>query len=134
MANCLARTHLLELPDIPSKSHTNELDEVVFFLALNTQFKRRLPHLEQQYGHLINIIPQISKCLLANICFGLNLVSSYGYVIENLPLEAIEELLDQTIDCLRKGELSVNLKNAFVILKSTLNKVSSLTSTSEVYT
>ncbi|KAH1012591.1 uncharacterized protein LOC109546250 [Dendroctonus ponderosae] len=132
MANCLARSHLLELPDKPSTNHTSELNEVVFFLALNTKFNRQLPQLEQQYRHLINIIPQISKCVLANICFGINLVSHYGYVIENLPLEVTEELLDQTIDCLKKGQLYDNLHNAFVILKSTVNKVSALTSTTEM--
>lgn len=122
LASFLISKGLIEENKVPTH-HIRDVNEIVLFLALNTTFKRQVPKLEE-FSHLMNITPQLSKCLLVNICFALGLIESYGFVIETFPLEVTEELLDQMIDCLRKAKLQDHLDNAFAILKSVVNKLS----------
>ncbi|XP_066154686.1 uncharacterized protein [Euwallacea fornicatus] len=104
-----------------------ELQELIFLLALNTDFDRRIA-LPNEYCHLIGVIPSFSKYLLTKTCFALNVVECLGFVIENLPVELTREILDQAIQCLKVKE---PLDNTCIILKAVINKVSLSESGSE---
>ncbi|KAL1514299.1 hypothetical protein ABEB36_003578 [Hypothenemus hampei] len=104
---------------------SKELNELVFFLALNTEYKKLLPDINE-HSHLKGIIPKLSKYLLATICFQLNLVHQYGYVIECFPLDLIEELLDQVVQCLKCLKRKIHIKCAFIILNSLMRKLTVL--------
>ncbi|XP_030758370.1 uncharacterized protein LOC115884060 [Sitophilus oryzae] len=105
-----------------NEKSTKELNNLIFFLALNTSFKNHPNFAENP--HLINIIPQLSKCVLANVCFDLKLFPQYCYLIENMPLDLTQELLDQIIECLKKTKPSEYLEIAFSLLKAVVNKLS----------
>ncbi|CAG9772403.1 unnamed protein product [Ceutorhynchus assimilis] len=121
LALFLNKKHLLEENKVLPEN-LKALNEIIFFLAINTEFERPLSNMED-YAHLIDIIPRLSKCVFANICFGLDLVESYGYVIEKFPLEITEEFLDAAIDCLRKGKQEDQFNNEFIILRAVVSKL-----------
>lgn len=92
-------------------------------MAINTNFKRELPD-SDEYSHLIGIVPKLSKCLLANTCFNLNLITNYGWLIEKLPLGLTEELLDQAIDCLKHMKARKLLSCSYIIISAVIKKLS----------
>lgn len=92
-------------------------------MAINTNFKRNLPD-SDQYCHLIGIVPKLSKCLLANTCFNLNLIKNYLWLIKKLPLELTEELLDQAIDCLKHMKAKKLLSCSYNIIAAVIRKLS----------
>lgn len=131
LANFLTSHHLLEQNN--SLANCEELNEVLFFLAINTNFKRELPD-SDQYSHLIGIVPKLSKCLLANTCFNLNLIKNYGWLIEKLPLELTEELLDQAIDCMKHMKSRKLLSCSAIIIAAVIKKLSMTELSNKVFT
>ncbi|XP_050293754.1 uncharacterized protein LOC126734257 [Anthonomus grandis grandis] len=102
------------------------LNKIVFFLALNTEFERPLKDLDD-YSHLLNIIPRLSKCLLCNLCFNLDLIGPFIYIIENIKaLENVKELLDETVHSLVKMELEKQLNIGFAVACVTVRKLMAL--------
>lgn len=99
-----------------------ELGDIVFFLAINTVYKK--PLVLDEYAHLINIIPPISKCLFANITYGLDLCEQFAMVIEILPLYVGTELLDEAVQCLKKSVPKVHLEYASIFLTAAAKKLS----------
>lgn len=100
-----------------------ELENIVFFLAINTVYKKTL--LLEDCAHLMNVIPPLSKCLFANIVYGLDLCEYYCMAIEKLPLCIGTELLDEAIQCLKKSIPKVHLEYASMFLKSSARKLDS---------
>lgn len=98
-----------------------ELDDIVFFLALNTVYKKQL--VMDEYAHLMNIAPPLSKCLFANIVYGLDLCEFFALAIERLPLEIGSELLDEAVQCLKKSIPKIHLEYAMAFLKSAARKL-----------
>lgn len=98
-----------------------ELEDIVFFLAINTIYKKTLVF--DDYAHLMNIVPPLSKCLFINIVYGLDLCEYFSLVIERLPLQIGTELLDETIQCLKKSIPKIHLKYASMFLKSAAKKL-----------
>lgn len=101
----------------------SQLEDIVFFLAINTKYKKTLEL--EDYDHLINIMPQLSKCLLANIVYGLDLCKYYCKVIEKLPLTYGIELLEEMIPCLKKSLQEIQLRYAIMLLRAAASKLSS---------
>nr|XP_023018014.1 uncharacterized protein LOC111507024 [Leptinotarsa decemlineata] len=113
-----------------AEEYNSQLQDIVFFLALNTMFKNTLEL--EEYSHLMNITPPISKCLFVNIVYGLDLCKYYCKVIEVLPIEFSAELLEETIPCLNKSVPKVHLDNAYIILKAAATKLFSVDSSKKV--
>lgn len=102
-------------------SFNKELNDIVFFLAINTIYKKTLVF--DDCAHLMDILPSLSKCLLLNIVYGLDLCQSFSLTIEKLPLHICTELLDEAIHCLKKSIPKVHLQNASMFLKSAAIKL-----------
>lgn len=100
-----------------------ELEDIVFFLALNIVYKK--PLVLEEYAHLMNIIPPLSKCLFANVVYGLDLCPYFCSVIEKLPLQNGAELLDEAIQCLKKSIPKFNLEFTIMFLRTAANKLES---------
>ncbi|CAG9827894.1 unnamed protein product [Diabrotica balteata] len=115
--------------DIPNTNYDMQLQDIVLFLALNTSYKHSLNM--EEYSHLINITPPLSKCLFANVVYGLDLCKYYCTVIEKLPIKHSVELLDEVSQCLKKSTPDIHLKYANMFLTATANKISSTTYSSE---
>lgn len=105
-----------------NKDYSQKLNEIIMFLAINTDFKKHPSFTD--YSHLINIIPPLSKCVLANICYNLNLITQYCYIIEKFPIDLTEELLDQISQCLKKAKPKTCLPIVFSLLKSVAKRIS----------
>ncbi|XP_072394292.1 uncharacterized protein [Diabrotica undecimpunctata] len=116
--------------NIPNTIYDMQLQDIVLFLALNTSYKHSLNM--EEYSHLINITPPLSKCLFANVVYGLDLCKYYCTVIEKLPIKHSVELLDEVSQCLKKSTPDIHLKYANMFLTATANKISSTTYSSEV--
>lgn len=118
---------------IDGKINTNfnkELEDIVFFLAINTVYKKQL--ILDEYAHLMNIIPPISKCLFANVVYGLDLCAYFALSIEKLPLPVGAELMDEAIQCLKKSIPKIHLEYASMFLKSAARKLGSTEYSSQV--
>ncbi|RZB39771.1 uncharacterized protein BDFB_006775, partial [Asbolus verrucosus] len=102
-----------------------QLKNVITFLILNTELKKPLD--EPGYEHLINIMPQLSICLLTNIIFGLDLCKHYCKVLERFPLEITTELLAEVVPCLKKCKPKIHLTNAHTFLHLIILKLSAAT-------
>ncbi|CAH0552693.1 unnamed protein product [Brassicogethes aeneus] len=97
-----------------NKTFTKEVEDIVMFLTINTNFKHHLSL--EGYSHLTNIMPQLSKCLLSNIVYGLDLCQSLCAVMKKLPLNIVIELLEEMVICLKKSDPKVHLEYAFMFL------------------
>lgn len=98
-----------------------ELEEIVFFLAINTVYEKDL--FIEECAHLMNIVPPLSKCLFSNIVYGLDLCEYFSSAIEKLPLQIGTELLDEGIQCLKKSIPKIHLQYATIFLKSVARKL-----------
>lgn len=104
-----------------NKSFNKELEDIVFFLAINTVYKK--PLVLEEYAHLMDIIPPLSKCLFANVVYGLDLCPYFCSVIEKLPLQNGTELLDEAIQCLKKSIPKIHLEFTSMFLRSAARKL-----------
>ncbi|XP_018564198.1 uncharacterized protein LOC108905698 isoform X2 [Anoplophora glabripennis] len=100
-----------------------QVEDIVLFLAINTKYKKPLELAD--YDHLINIMPQLSKCVLANIVYGLDLCKYYCKVIEKLPINYGIELLEEIVPCLKKSVPNTQLRYAVMFLRAAVIKLSS---------
>lgn len=100
-----------------------QVEDIVLFLAINTKYKKPLQL--ESYDHLIDIMPQLSKCILANVVYGLDLVKYYCRVIEVLPLTYGIELLEEMLPCLKKSLPEIQLRYAIMLLRAAAVKLSS---------
>lgn len=98
-----------------------ELADIVFFLILNAEFNSPLEL--DEYAHLINIMPLMSRCVLANIVIALDLNRYYCRVLEKLPLSLSEQLLSEIISCLKTCNPRVQLDNSYIFLESIVRKL-----------
>ncbi|XP_060536372.1 uncharacterized protein LOC132708215 [Cylas formicarius] len=99
---------------------TKELEDFTFFLALNTKFKKEL--VSEDYPHLIGILPPLSSCLFANICYGLDLCTQYGSIMSRFTIEVTQEMLEEISYCLSNSKPDEQLK-AFIFLKAAAKKL-----------
>lgn len=107
-------------------NHTTQLEKIVFFLILNTEFKEDYSSSFVEHSHLIDVCPRISKLLLANVITSLDLVEVYCKVSKNLPLEMDEEVMKEFLPCLERLDPPLVLSYVYVICRSVLQRFSSL--------
>lgn len=69
-------------------------------------------------------MPQLSKCVLANIVFNLDLCKYYCKVIEKLPVNCGIELLEEIIPCLEKSAPEIQLRHTIILLRAAVNTLS----------
>lgn len=118
----------------PNKDYGKQLDDIVCFLALNLDFKDKSLVDIKEYAHLINSIPTISKCLLANIVVELGLNEYYCNVLHQFPVEFAEELLSEIIPCIKKSKPEICLELTYIYMKNIIKKISAIdTSDSKVF-
>lgn len=91
-------------------------------MALNTQYKKQSLDSEHYKCH-VGLLPTLSKCLLTNIVFGLNLVPQFCNLMEQLPIGHVVELLDEANLCLKELCLKNCLRWTSVILRAASNKL-----------
>ncbi|KAJ8985405.1 hypothetical protein NQ317_017031 [Molorchus minor] len=113
-----------------NNTYDEQLEDIVFFLAINTAYNEPLEL--DECMHLINVMPQLSKCLLMNIVYDLNLCKYYCTVFEKLPISCSIQLLEETIPCLKKSVPKTQLQYAFMFLKSAINKLNSINDSKQV--
>ncbi|KAJ8950678.1 hypothetical protein NQ318_012757, partial [Aromia moschata] len=107
-----------------------ELEDIVFFLAINTVYKEPLDL--DEYSHLMNIVPQLSKCLLINVVCDLNLCEYFSTVVEKLPIWCSIELLEEALPYLKKSIPKMQLHYSFILLKAASNKLVSIGCSREI--
>ncbi|XP_044257876.1 uncharacterized protein LOC123006969 [Tribolium madens] len=99
-----------------------QLTEICVFLILNTELQR--PVEDSEFQHLINIVPQLSPCLLANVIMGLDLNKYFCKALLRFDLDVIEELLVEIIPCLKKCKPKIHIQTAQEYLKLIIVKLS----------
>lgn len=105
----------------PNEMFNKELEDIVLFLALNTTFKTSLTL--DDYSHLLNITPPLSKCLFVNVVYGLDLCKYYCNVIDIFPIKFSVQLLDEVLQCLKKSTPNVQLVYTNMFLKAAAKKL-----------
>ncbi|CAG9863762.1 unnamed protein product [Phyllotreta striolata] len=105
----------------PNEVFNKQLEELVLFLALNTKFKNPLEM--NEYAHLTNITPPLSKCLFTNIIHSFNFYKLSCCVIDKFPIQFSTELLEELLNCLRKCPLDDQLDNISNLLKAVVKKL-----------
>lgn len=96
--------------------YEKKLREINLFLILNTDFKNKnILCNDNKFVHLLNIMPQLSKCLLANIIWSLDLCRFYSEAIYSLPIEISVELLENSNNCLKRQEPYLVLEQVAMI-------------------
>lgn len=106
--------------------YSSELEKIILFLLLNTDFKNQLK-IGEDFQHLLNIIPQLSKCLLVNTVFGLNLCEIFCTCLmeQFFTLEFIVEIFDECLNGLKFLKPQQRLECSSLILITASKKLSS---------
>lgn len=113
----------------PNPQFYKELDEITFFLVLNLDFNDKTITDIKEFVHLVNVIPILSKCLLANIVIELGLNEYYCNALHKLPLEYSEELLVEIVPCIKKSKADACVKLMYLYMRNIITKVSSVDTT-----
>lgn len=88
-----------------NSKHEQNLREICLFLIINTEFNNKNIFADDnKYVHLIDVVPQLSKCLLTNIIWGLELWRFYSEAVYSLPVEISVELLENVNKCIKRSE------------------------------
>ncbi|XP_063909170.1 uncharacterized protein LOC135126890 [Zophobas morio] len=98
-----------------------QLKEICLFLILNTEFKEPLN--EPGFEHLINITPQLSTCLLANVIVGLDLSKHFCNALHRFDSNVIQQILLEIVPCIKKCKLKIHVVNAYEYLKLIITKI-----------
>lgn len=101
---------------------TDKLKDIVTFLILNTETK--IPFDEPCFQHLIGIMPNLSKCALANIVVELGLCKIYCDALQRFDLNITTELLEEMLQCLKRAKPVNNAEYAYFFLELITIKVS----------
>lgn len=99
----------------------DKLTEICIFLIINTEVKQAVN--DSQFEHLVNIMPQLSPCLLANVVIGLELSPNFCKALSRFDVGVVEEILVEIIPCLKKCKPKVHIKNAQEYLKLIILKL-----------
>lgn len=102
----------------------NTVREIVFFLALNCEYKEEL--IMKDYEHLIGVNFKLSKCLFANVITELKLINTFAAVLHKFPLTVQTEILEELIPCLKKADVSLNLYFVADILTAVITEVNEI--------
>lgn len=92
--NCLVKSEV-------NSGKAKLVEEIVFLLALNCEYQEEFEVADSE--HLMGMNFKLSKCLFANVITELNLISSFGNILEKLPLRVQTELLEELAICLKKA-------------------------------
>uniref|UniRef100_A0A182ITW9 Uncharacterized protein n=1 Tax=Anopheles atroparvus TaxID=41427 RepID=A0A182ITW9_ANOAO len=85
-----------------NKQHETELRKITMYLLLNTDVSFRYDlSQDSRVSHLLNSLPQMSKCLLLNCIWGLDLDRFLYEMISYAPLWFSMQFLDQAIVSLK---------------------------------
>lgn len=86
-----------------NKKYELKLRKITLFLILNTDFYNRSKLTNNGVAHLLDIMPQLSKCLLTNVVIKLGLSEFYAEAICSLPVEISLELLENCSKVIQKS-------------------------------
>ncbi|GLV32858.1 hypothetical protein CBL_00435 [Carabus blaptoides fortunei] len=86
-----------------NKKYEMKLRKINFLLILNTDFYNRSKLTNNGVAHLLDIMPQLSKCLLTNVIIKLGMSQFYAEAICSLPVEISLELLENCSKIIQKS-------------------------------
>lgn len=110
-----------------NKDKENTIRDIVFFLALNCEFKEE-PEMKDN-EHLMGINLKLSTCLFANVVTELRLVEVFVAVMDKFPFSAQTEFLQEFLICLKKTDGSLNLGFTTSIVTSVIKQVNQFSAT-----
>ncbi|KAK4880881.1 hypothetical protein RN001_004200 [Aquatica leii] len=95
--------------------------DFLLVLILNTNLENNNLINVKEYQHLINLIPLLSTCLLANILVELDFLNAYSAIINTISIQENKEILCELEICLKQSEMCKTLKDTYVVLNAVIN-------------
>lgn len=109
-----------------NKEKENTIRDIVFFLALNCEFKEE-PEMEG-YEHLMGINLKLSTCLFANVVTELRLVAAFVAIMDKFSFSVQTDFLQEFLICFKKTDASLNLGFSTSIITSVIKQVNKFSS------
>lgn len=91
--------------------------QFLVFLFLNSNIENTLL-ITEEVQHLVNIIPTLSSCVIANIISDVDFINDYSELMQTFSLSLNKELLFELEICLKQGNLTNSLRNTSKLLKA----------------